>query len=114
MLGQEANLPSARQAKPARTLFETRPYGVFGVYDVSADGQHFVLAKEAGNANSAITLVVNWPAELSVSEYLDAQESQGQVPIDCGRQAVAAAGRSTPELLMPYDPSTLPNVGTTR
>ena len=47
-----------------RTLFETHSYGVFGRYDVAADGQRFVIAYEAGQPSAAITLVVNWPAEL--------------------------------------------------
>jgi len=46
------------------TLFATRPYGVFGRFDVSADGQRFVIPYEAGQPTAAITLVVNWPAEL--------------------------------------------------
>jgi hypothetical protein len=46
------------------TLFGTRPYGVFGRFDVSADGQRFAIPFEAGQPTAAITLVVNWPAEL--------------------------------------------------
>ncbi len=45
-------------------LFGTRPYGVFGRFDVSADGQRFAIPYEAGQPTAAITLVVNWPAEL--------------------------------------------------
>ena len=45
-------------------LFATRPYGVFGRFDVSADGQRFAIPYEAGQPSAAITLVVNWPAEL--------------------------------------------------
>ena len=44
-----------------RTLFETRPYGVFGRFDVTADGQRFIVAYDAGASATAITLVVNWP-----------------------------------------------------
>jgi len=47
-----------------RTLFETRPYGVFARFDVTADGQRFIVPFEAGTATTAITLVVNWPADL--------------------------------------------------
>ena len=47
-----------------RTLFETRPYGVFGKFDVTADGQRFIVAYEAGAPATVITLVVNWPAAL--------------------------------------------------
>ena len=45
-------------------LFATRPYGVFGRFDVSADGQRFVIPFEAGQPTAAITLVVNWASEL--------------------------------------------------
>jgi len=45
-------------------LFATRPYGVFGRFDVSADGKRFAVPYEAGQPSAAITLVVNWPAEL--------------------------------------------------
>ena len=47
-----------------RTLFETQSYGIFARYDVSADGQRFVVAHEAGQPTTAITLVVNWVSEL--------------------------------------------------
>ena len=47
-----------------RTLFETRPYGVFGKFDVTADGQRFIVAYEAGAPATVTTLVVNWPAAL--------------------------------------------------
>ena len=45
-------------------LFETRSYGIFGRYDVTADGQRFIVPYEAGKPTAAITLVVNWDAEL--------------------------------------------------
>jgi serine/threonine protein kinase len=45
-------------------LFSTRAYGVFGRFDVSADGQRFAIPFEAGQPSAAIALVVNWPAEL--------------------------------------------------
>jgi eukaryotic-like serine/threonine-protein kinase len=47
-----------------KPLFETRPNRTYGGYDVSADGQRFVIAFETGQPNTAITLVVNWDAEL--------------------------------------------------
>jgi len=48
-----------------RQLFETRAYrSQVGAYDVSADGQRFILANEPGQPNEAITLVLNWDAEL--------------------------------------------------
>ena len=47
-------------------LFETRVYrsGYFG-FDVTADGQRFIICREPGQPNIAITLVVNWDAELN-------------------------------------------------
>ena len=46
-------------------LFETRVYrSAYGGYDVSADGQRFIIAYEPGQPNVAITLVENWDAEL--------------------------------------------------
>jgi hypothetical protein len=47
-----------------RQLFETRAYrSQVGAFDVSADGQRFILAYEPGQPNEAITLVENWDAE---------------------------------------------------
>jgi hypothetical protein len=37
---------------------------IVGAYDVSADGQRFILVYEPGQPNAAITLVDNWDAEL--------------------------------------------------
>ncbi|HEV2488651.1 MAG TPA: protein kinase [Candidatus Acidoferrales bacterium] len=50
-----------------RSLFETKPY--FGLYsanlfDVTADGQRFIVPYEAQQTNSTMTLVANWPALL--------------------------------------------------
>ena len=49
-----------------RPLFDTRPGGPRSGYDVSADGQRFIVNTLAEEATSAlpITLVVNWPALL--------------------------------------------------
>jgi len=48
-----------------RPLFETRANrSIVGAYDVSADGQRFLIAYEPGQPNAAITLVENWDAEL--------------------------------------------------
>ena len=45
-------------------LFETRAYrSAFGGFDVTADGQRFIVAYEPGQPNVAITLVENWDAE---------------------------------------------------
>jgi eukaryotic-like serine/threonine-protein kinase len=46
-------------------LFETRAYrSAFGGFDVTADGQRFIIPYEPGQPNVAITLVENWDAEL--------------------------------------------------
>ncbi len=47
-----------------RTLFETRSYGVFNRFDVTADGQRFIIPYEPGEPSTSIALVVNWPADL--------------------------------------------------
>jgi Tol biopolymer transport system component len=48
-----------------KPLFETRVYrSTFGGYDVTADGQRFIICYEPGQPNVAITLVENWDAEL--------------------------------------------------
>jgi eukaryotic-like serine/threonine-protein kinase len=48
-----------------RQLFETRAYrSQVGAYDVTADGQRFIIAYEPGQPNEAITLVENWDADL--------------------------------------------------
>jgi len=51
-------------AGEARALFDSHSYGVFGRYDVSADGQRFVVAYEGSQSSNTLTSVVNWPAEL--------------------------------------------------
>jgi eukaryotic-like serine/threonine-protein kinase len=48
-----------------KPLFETRVYrSTFGGYDVTADGQRFIICYEPGHPNVAITLVENWDSEL--------------------------------------------------
>ena len=50
-----------------RTLFETRPYGVFGRFDVTADGQRFIFAEPGEKqATLPLTVVLNWQAGLTV------------------------------------------------
>jgi len=46
-------------------LFET-PVSreIFGAYDVTANGQRFIIVYEPGQPNATITLVENWDAEL--------------------------------------------------
>jgi len=51
-------------AGEARALFDSHSYGVFGRYDVSADGQRFVVAYDGSQSSNTLTSVVNWPAEL--------------------------------------------------
>jgi Tol biopolymer transport system component len=48
----------------ARVLFDSHSYGVFGRYDVSADGQRFVVVYEGNRPSSTLTSVVNWTADL--------------------------------------------------
>ncbi len=55
---------SSFEVGATHALFATRPYGVFGRFDVSPDGQRFAIPYEAGQPSAAITLVVNWPAAL--------------------------------------------------
>ena len=45
-------------------LFETFSYGVFGRFDVTPDGQRFIVPYEPGEPTTAITLIVNWPSDL--------------------------------------------------
>jgi len=48
-----------------KPLFKTRAYlSTIGAYDVTADGQRFIIAYEPEQPNAAITLVENWDAEL--------------------------------------------------
>jgi serine/threonine protein kinase len=50
---------------PIKQLFETRAYrSQVGAYDVTADGQRFILSYEPGQPNAVLTLVENWDAEL--------------------------------------------------
>ena len=45
-------------------LFETRAFrSGYGSYDVTADGQRFIVCYEPGQPNVAITLVENWAVE---------------------------------------------------
>ena len=50
-----------------KPLFQTRAYfGLFtaNLFDVTADGQQFIVPYDSGQANRTISLVVNWPALL--------------------------------------------------
>lgn len=46
------------------TLFETQPLSSLGGFDAAGDGQRFVFAYELGQPDAAITLVVNWTADV--------------------------------------------------
>ncbi len=48
-----------------RALFETRPYRTGGAaFDVTGDGQRFIVDYVGEQPTAAITLVVNWTADL--------------------------------------------------
>jgi eukaryotic-like serine/threonine-protein kinase len=64
MATQVKSSSSSLEIGSTHMLFATRAYGVFGRFDVSADGQRFAIPYETGQPSAAITLVVNWPAEL--------------------------------------------------
>jgi hypothetical protein len=51
-------------AGEAHALFDSHSYGVFGRYDVSADGQHFVVVYEGSQPSTTLTLVTNWPSDV--------------------------------------------------
>lgn len=51
-------------AEGARALFDSHSYGVFGRYDVSADGQRIVVVYEGSQPSSTLTFVTNWNADL--------------------------------------------------
>jgi eukaryotic-like serine/threonine-protein kinase len=56
---------SSFEVGAVRALFETRPYRTGGAaFDVTADGQRFIINYTAEQPTAAITLVVNWPADL--------------------------------------------------
>ncbi|HXY11438.1 MAG TPA: hypothetical protein VEI52_26635 [Terriglobales bacterium] len=55
---------SSFEVGAVHTLFETRPSSTFGSYDVMVDGQRFVLLQDTEQSSGAITLAVNWLAEL--------------------------------------------------
>jgi eukaryotic-like serine/threonine-protein kinase len=53
------------EAGTAHSLFEAHASYTFQRYDVAADGQRFIIVEEKGEANTAITLFVNWNAGLN-------------------------------------------------
>jgi Tol biopolymer transport system component len=44
-------------------LFEAMVFGANGAYDVTADGQRFIISHQTGQPNALITLVENWDTE---------------------------------------------------
>lgn len=56
---------SSFEVGAVKPLFETKPYfGLFtaNLFDVTADGQRFIIPYDSGQENRTISLVVNWPA----------------------------------------------------
>jgi Tol biopolymer transport system component len=56
---------SSFEAGAVHALFEAHSSYTFERYDVTADGQRFIIVEDKGEANTAITLFVNWDAELN-------------------------------------------------
>ena len=59
--------PASIDADSERPLFRINPYGGGGwdIYDVTGDGQRFLVTSQGGKINSLpLTLVVNWPGEI--------------------------------------------------
>ena len=59
--------PASIDADSERPLFRINPYGGdrWDIYDVTGDGQRFLVAKPGGaNSSLPLTLVVNWPGEI--------------------------------------------------
>ena len=52
------------EAGTVHALFEARFSNTFERYDVTADGQRFIVVEDKGEPGAAITLVVNWTAGL--------------------------------------------------
>lgn len=58
---------SSFEAGTVRSLFQTRPYfGLFtaSLFNVTADGQRFIVDYDQGQAGRTITLIANWSALL--------------------------------------------------
>ncbi len=54
------------EAGVPKPLFQTRTPSVGSIYDVSADGQRFLVNTSLGDETSApITLVLNWTSDLN-------------------------------------------------
>lgn len=67
LMAAEVNVQGSRfEVGTVRPLFETRTGGARWPYDVTPDGQRFLVATLVEDATSTpITLVVNWPARLT-------------------------------------------------
>lgn len=48
-----------------KALFEVRAYGFYARFDVTADGQRFIIPFDPGTSGTSITFVQNWPLDLS-------------------------------------------------
>jgi Tol biopolymer transport system component len=64
MVAKVETAGSSFSAGEARVLFDSHSYGVFGRYDVSADGQRIVVVYEGSQPSSTLTVVTNWTAGL--------------------------------------------------
>ena len=67
MAAEVKSTDGALQVGPVRELFGVRPMGARSQYDVTADGQRFLVATNATepqpSAPPPMTVVVNWTAE---------------------------------------------------
>jgi Tol biopolymer transport system component/predicted Ser/Thr protein kinase len=66
LMAAEVETSPAFRVGAARALFPTRPHAAgFSIYDVSSDGQKFLVANlTSEEASQPITLVLNWTSEL--------------------------------------------------
>ena len=65
LMAAEVETSPAFRVGAAHALFPTRPRAIGSIYDVSSDGQKFLVANlTSEEASQPITLVLNWTAEL--------------------------------------------------
>jgi hypothetical protein len=66
MMAVETNTKSNFSADKPKLVFERRyaTYNTMPAYDVTPDGQRFLLAKTAGQGPQEINIVLNWIEEL--------------------------------------------------
>jgi serine/threonine protein kinase len=65
MAVEVATTASSLRVGAERSLFQAQLYGIFGRYDVTADGQRFVMPSEPEEPTAAIALAVNWDKDLT-------------------------------------------------